>query len=203
MCVSLFFCFFLQWKSASDIVYLQKPSRAVCMNVRSSPLKRSSLSSLADVPTSMKVLAGSSSGSALGGQGSFVDEVVSGFKDLDAALLKALDLCAVLPTTSSRLSHTAGFLPAGLLFDEAAARDELTMESSSIEILRNSITHARMNLSMIKKLQDIRCKPFEDEALNFIRELNQKGAAANVAASGAAAGDHTIVDDFLSTEAMS
>jgi hypothetical protein len=77
------------------------------------------------------------------------------------------------------------------------------MDSSSIEILRNSITHACMNLSMIKKLQDIRCKPFEDEALNFIRELNQKSAAANVDASGAAAGDHTIVDDFLSTEAVS
>jgi hypothetical protein len=202
MCVSLLFCFFLQWKSASDIVYLQKPSRAVGMNVRSSPLKRSSLSSLADVPTSMKVLAGSSSASALGGQGSFVDEVVSGFKDLDAARSKALELCDVLPTTTSRLSHTAGFLPAGLLFDEAAAK-ELTMESSSIDILRNSISHARMNLSMNKKLQDIRCKPFEDEALNFIRDMNQKGVAANVAASGAAAGDHTIADDFISTEAVS
>jgi hypothetical protein len=150
----------------------------------------------------MKVLAGSSSASALGGQGSFVDEVVSGFKDLDAALSKALELCAVLPTTTSRLSHTAGFLPAGLLFDEAAAK-ELTMESSSIDILRNSISHARMNLSMNKKLQDIRCKPFEDEALNFIRDMNQKGVAANVAASGAAAGDHTIADDFISTEAVS
>jgi hypothetical protein len=46
-------------------------------------------------------------------------------------------------------------------------------------------------------------QPFEDEALNFICELNQKGVAANVAASGAAAGDHTIVDDFLSTDALS
>jgi hypothetical protein len=172
MCVSLLFCFFLQWKSASDIVYLQKPSRAVGMNVHSSPLKRSSLSSLADVPTSMKVLAGSSSASALGGQGSFVDEVASGFKDLDAALSKALELCVVLPTTTLRLSHTARFLPAGLLFDEAAAKDELTMESLSIDILRNSISRARMNRSMIKKLQDIRCKPFEDEALNFIHDMN-------------------------------
>jgi hypothetical protein len=42
MCMSLLFCFFLVWKSASDIVYLQKPSRAVGMNVCSSPSKRSS-----------------------------------------------------------------------------------------------------------------------------------------------------------------
>jgi hypothetical protein len=187
MCLSLLFCFFLLWKSASDIVYLQKLSRAGGMNVCSSPSKRSSRSSLADVPTSMKRSAGSSSASALDGQGSFVDEVVSGFKDLDASLSKALELCVVLPTTTSRLSHTAGFLPAGLLFDEAAAKDDLTMESSSIDFLRNSISHARMNLSMIKKLQDIRCKTFEDEALNFICGMNQKGGAANVAASGAAA----------------
>jgi hypothetical protein len=97
----------------------------------------------------MKQLAGSSSASALDGQGSFVDEVVSRFKDLDAALSKALEF---LPTTTSRLSHTAGFLPARLLFDEAAAKDELTIESSSIDMLRNNISHARMNLSMIKKL---------------------------------------------------
>jgi hypothetical protein len=33
--------------------------------------------------------------------------------------------------------------------------------------------------------------------------MNQKGGVANVAASGAAAGDHTIVDEFVSIKAVS
>ena len=48
-------------------------------------------------------------------------------------------MCSQLPTTSTRLSYSAGFLAPGHAFDEVAAKDELSMEVASIEMLRNNI----------------------------------------------------------------
>ena len=61
-------------------------------------------------------------------------------------------------------------------------------------MLRNSNNHCRASLGIIKKQQDLRCKPYEDEAATVIRERKNKeaedaAAAAAASASAAASAD--------------
>ena len=157
--------------------------------MRSSPLKRSYVSSHGDGSSPKRLLAGSCSASVGDGEGSIVVAPVSSFAELDGLLNKAFQMCSQLPTTSTRLSYSAGFLAPGHAFDEVAAKDELSMEVASIEMLRNNINHCRGSLSILKKQQDIRCKPFEDEAASLLHEMKDKEATAAAAAAAADAAD--------------
>ena len=146
------FSFFLQWKSANDIVYNHPPpSKSKRALLRSSPLKRSSVSSLGDGSSPKKLLVGSCSASGGDGDGSSGSLSVSSFGELDALLNRAFQVCNQLPTTCARLSFSSAVLAPGRAFDEAAAKDELSMEAASIEMLRNSINHCRASLGIIKK----------------------------------------------------
>ena len=130
------------------------------------------------------------------------------FVQLDTLLGKAIELANQLPSTTDRLNFTSGFLPHGRVCDDAVSKEELSIELTNIEMLRNSISHARISLGMIKKLQDCRCKPFEDEADTLLRDLVEKeasvvatdaAAAVDAAAEGDAAAKKETTDAGAST----
>jgi hypothetical protein len=130
----------LQWKSRGDIVFYDDVSRMT--GGRLSPSKRSS-SSLAAFQSPRRLLAGSSSGSALDAQCATESLYVNVCGDIDALLSKAYDMSLQIPTTSRRLSYTAGFLPPKLCFNEVAAKDTVDLEAANIMHFRTSISHMR------------------------------------------------------------
>lgn len=181
MCFNVFF-FILQWKARSEIVFFDdSPSRAVAQ-------KRSADSFVDNVHASKRLLAGSSSASGFHVEGSCVHVSVSNFGQLDALLEKAYELSLQLPGTSARMSHVAGLLPPERCFDAEGAKDFLDLEAANLLHYQNSILHIRQGVAMLKASQDVRCRPYEDEARAFINDMNNvdfASAKTPVAAAGA------------------
>jgi hypothetical protein len=148
-----------------------------------SPSKRSS-SSLATLPSSKLLLGGSSSGSALGGEGIADDVSINALSELDSLLSKEYQISLQLPTTTKRLSHTAGFLPPEHCFNEESTKDALDLEALSIVNFQTNILQIRKGLSVFNATQDSLCKPYEDEALAYMKDMNNADRAA-AAAPGA------------------
>ena len=161
---------------------------------RLTPLKRSS-SSLAAFQSPRRLLAGSSSGSALDAQCATESLSVNVCGDIDALLSKAYDMSLQIPTTARRLSYTAGFLPPELRFNEVAAKDTLDLEAANIVHFQTSISHMRQSLCLFKASQDARCKPYEEQAQAYVKAMNDADLAAGAASSAAAAAGFPPVPD--------
>jgi hypothetical protein len=202
-CFFSFFCnflyvlyLFLQWKSRDEIVFFDELPRWNVDTSYLSPGKRSS-SSLGTHPSSKLLLGGSSSGSALGGEGSCDDVSINAFGELDSLLGRAYELSLQLPTTTKRLSHTAGFLPPEHCFNEESAKDVLELEALNIVNFQTSILQIRKGVSVFKVTQDARCKPYEDQAQAYLKDMNsadRAGATASTAAASSPAASPCVAD---------
>lgn len=158
-------------------------------------MKKGSFSSVFDTSLPKIVEPVRSSVSGPDGESSSVNLSLSSFAELDVLLANAFSVSLLVPTTTARLSHTAGFLPPEQAFNEESFKDELSIETSSLQHIRNSISHVRQSVAMLKSQQDARCKPFEVMAAEYVRTIAKEDAApAGVGFEG---------DDVLQNENVS
>ena len=92
-----------------------------------------------------------------------------------------------LPTTSSRLSSTAGVLPPELAFNEDAHRIVLDAEAVNLDHLQKSLSQIKDGFVMYKTMQDGRCKPFEEHAQKYLTEISKGDCPTSGGDAGAAA----------------
>jgi hypothetical protein len=145
-------------------------------NIRMSPLKRSLVSSVDLFNSPKHVTVGNSSAADVNLEGNSSNVFDANFRDHDAALARACKLSLQLPTTSVRLSHRAGVLPPGHAFNEEAEKVVLSAEAANLEYLQKTMIHLRQSFGMYKTMQDARCKPFEDNAQQYIQQMSTHDA---------------------------
>jgi hypothetical protein len=200
----MLFFVFIQWKARNDIVYYDEMTGRKGRNIRMSPLKRSLLSSVDMISSPKRVTVGNSSAADVNLEGSSSNVFDANFRDLDAALARACQLSLQLPTTSVRLSHTAGVLPPGHAFNEEAEKVVLSAEAANLEYLQKTVMHLRQSFGMYKTMQDARCKPFEDNAQQYIQQMSTHDAVVGDEAKndcGAVGAQGTTDVDAVGAEA--
>jgi hypothetical protein len=115
---------------------------------------------------------GSNSAAGVNLEGNSSNVFDDNFKDLDAGLALACQLSLQLPTTSVRLSHTAGVLPPRHSFNEEAEKVVLSAEAANLEYLQKTMMHLCQSFGMYKTMQDACCKPFEENAQQYIKQMS-------------------------------
>ena len=181
----------MQWKGRNDIIYFDESVEVTGTNYCVYPKKRKFEPSSGIVHTSRRKFAGSSSAAGVSseGVGTLFD---STFQELDATIATTVQLSLHLPTTSSRLSSTAGVLPHELAFNEDAHRIVLDAEAVNLDHLQKSLSQIKDGFVMYKTMQDGRCKPFEEHAQKYLTEISKGDCPTSGGDAGAAtAGVHT------------
>lgn len=142
-------------------------------------------------PDTKVLKGGSSSGSALGGEEIPQDVSITAFGEIDSLLARAYEFSLMLPTTKDRLARSSGFLPSGHCFDEESSKDIVELEALSIGNFQTNILQIQKSISVFKATQDARCKPYEEEAKTYLRDMNNADRAA-ADASAADASENVI-----------
>ena len=114
--------------------------------------------------------------SAAGGVSSesLFDDANLSLSRIDGLLETVCGEMARVPTTVERLSRVDGIVPPGHGFDSESSKEILSIEAKYLAELRESTSHLRTSFRLFKEMQDVRCKPFEDEASVIVRQIQRQ-----------------------------
>jgi hypothetical protein len=95
-------------------------------------------------------------------------------------------------------------LPPGHAFNEEAEKVVLSAEAANLECLQKTMIHLRQSFGMYMTMQDARCKPFEDNAHQYIQQMSTHDAIVGDQVKndcGAVGAQGTKDDDAVGVEA--